>query len=350
MSKYNKAILTNAGLELAARASSGKAKFTITRAATSTEKLADKSMSELQEITELPSLMQYGEINNVSDAAQDKKIVIGTELVFNNKNLTASYNVNTIGLFAKEEGTNKEILYALTTAIEPETMPDFKDKVLFKFNMTMFVVVGQTDNVSVNVTDNGVVTQQQLSEAISKLQTAIDNAGVVKTVDGKKPDDKGNIDISSLQNPDGVFTKNDTLDIDTFFKPGIYSLKDPTVIASINPKALDAVPANRDGKTRCGYLIISQHDIYNVSQEIRIFNSNSYTVSHRFLFATNNFRPAFERIATTPDLQNLQSQITTNYQNTMKTWVGTLEQYQSMATHEPMTVYYIISDYEVVVK
>ena len=309
MSKYNKAILTNAGLELATRASSGKAKFTITRAATSTEKLADKSMSELQEITELPSLMQYGEINNVSDAAQDKKIVIGTELVFNNKNLTASYNVNTIGLFAKEEGTNKEILYALTTAIESETMPDFKDKVLFKFNMTMFVVVGQTDNVSVNVTDNGVVTQQQLSEAISKLQTAIDNAGVVKTVDGKKPDDKGNIDISSLQNPDGVFTKNDTLDIDTFLKPGIYSLKDPTVIASINPKALDAVPANRDGKTRCGYLIIVQHDIYNVSQEIRIFNSNSYTVSHRFLFATNNFRPDFERIITTKDYQNIISYV-----------------------------------------
>ena len=341
MSKYNKAILTNAGLELAARASSGKAKFTITRAATSTEKLADKSMSELQKLTTLPSLMQYGEINNVSDAAQDKKIVIGTELVF---------NVNTIGLFAKEEGANKEILYALTTAIEPETMPDFKDKVLFKFNMTMFVVVGQTDNVSVNVTDNGVVTHQQLSDVISKLQTAIDNAGVVKTVDGKTPDDKGNIDISSLQNPDGVFTKSDTLDIDTFLKPGIYSLKDPTVISSINPKALDAVPANKDGKTRCGYLIITQHDIYNVSQEIRIFNSNSYTISHRFLFATNNFRPAFERLATTPDLQNLQSQISTNYQNTMKTWVGTLEQYQSMATHEPMTVYYIISEYEVVPK
>ena len=204
--------------------------------------------------------------------------------------------------------------------------------------------------ISVKTNDFPAFNSFSFARDIAKLQTAIDNAGSVKTVDGKKPDDKGNIDISSLQNPDGVFTKNDTLDIDTFLKPGIYSLKDPTVISSINPKALDAVPANKDGKTRCGYLIIVQHDIYNVSQEIRIFNSNSYTVSHRFLFATNNFRPAFERVATTPDLQNLQSQISTNYQNTMKTWVGTLEQYQSMATHEPMTVYYIISDYEVVVK
>lgn len=47
---------------------------------------------------------------------------------------------------------------------------------------------------------------------------------------------------------------------------------------------------------------------------------------------------------------DLQNQITANLHETMKTWVGTLEQYQAMATHEPMTMYFIISDYEVVVK
>ena len=163
--------------------------------------------------------------------------------------------------------------------------------------------------ISVKTNDFPAFNSFSFAKDIAKLQTAIDNAGSVKTVDGKTPDDKGNIDISSLQNPDRVFTKSDTLDIDTFITPGIYSLKDPTVIASINPKALDAVPSNKDGKTRCGYLIITQHDIYNVSQEIRIFNSNSYTVSHRFLFATNNFRPDFERIITTKDYQNIISYV-----------------------------------------
>ena len=212
MSKYNKTILTNAGLDLAAKASSGKAKFTITRAATSTEKLADKSISELQQLTALPSLMQYGEINNVADSAQDKSIVIGAELVFNNKDLTNGYNINTIGLFAKEDGSDKEFLYALTTAVEPETMPDFKDKVLFKFNLTMFVVVGQTDNVSVNVTENGVVTQEQLikvvqalpqKQDITNIKNAVDQIdnqikalGKVKKVQGKEPDADGNIDIT----------------------------------------------------------------------------------------------------------------------------------------------------------
>ena len=236
MSKYNKTILTNAGLDLAARASSGKAKFAITRAATSTEKLADKSISELQKLTALPSLMQYGEINNVADSAQDKSIVIGTELVFNNKDLTTGYNVNTIGLFAKEEGTNKEILYALTTAAEPETMPDFKDKVLFKFNMTMFVVVGQTDNVSVNVTDNGVVTQQQLSDIVAKLSTKEDLAKVRKDCN----------DLAMLTNPSSTIV-NQTINLDTFTTKGITKFQNAQLSSAGYMQAFDQSTTGLNG-------------------------------------------------------------------------------------------------------
>ena len=546
MSKYNKTILTNAGLDLAAKANSGKAKFTITRAATSTEKLVSKSISELQKLTTLPSLMQYGEINNVADSAQDKSIVIGTELVFNNKDLTTSYNVNTIGLFAKEDGSNKEILYALTTAAEPETMPDFKDKVLFKFNMTMFVVVGQTDNVSVNVTDNGVVTQQQLSDVIAKLptkedlakvrkdsndlavlsnpssivsnqtinldtfttkgitkfqnaqlssagymqafdqsttglngwifniysndrasyiqivyitntaynqgamyflrskangtstedfarfstskdhaqffslterdakdvvardenksfnpdnivdsgvhrisstkinakydvtdpkdansgysfsgfywgwlfnlnfddspnsnavyqllvvnsgiyyreisvktgdfpafnsfsfakdiaklQTAIANAGSIKTIGGKKPDDKGNIVLPSFNNPDFIYKYKDTLDVDKATTPGIYSLMDTTLTCSINTNALSAVPGNTDGKTYTGYLVVYKHDAANITQELRIYTGRTipdFTTSTRSIYGNSNYRPNFQRLITDYDYKNI---------------------------------------------
>ena len=236
MSKYNKTILTNAGLDLAARASSGKTKFTITRAATSTEKLADKSISELQKLTALPSLMQYGEINNVADSAQDKSIVIGTELVFNNKDLTTGYNVNTIGLFAKEEGTNKEILYAITTAVEPETMPDYKDKVLFKFNMTMFVVVGQTDNVSVNVTDNGVVTQQQLSDVIAKLPTKDDLTKVRKDSN----------DLAVLSNPDSIVSSQ-TINLDTFTTRGITKFQNAQLSSAGYMQAFDQSTTGLNG-------------------------------------------------------------------------------------------------------
>ena len=226
MSKYNKTILTNAGLDLAAKASSGKTKFTITRAATSTEKLADKSISELQQLTALPSLMQYGEINNVADSAQDKSIVIGTELVFNNKDLTTGYNINTIGLFAKEDGSDKEFLYALTTALEPETMPDFKDKVLFKFNLTMFVVVGQTDNVTVDVTDNGVVTQEQLAKAVQALPQKQDITNLFNKIDIDIKSLHQTIDnniksLAALNSDSGNNIYNTKINLDTFSTVGI---------------------------------------------------------------------------------------------------------------------------------
>ena len=226
MSKYNKTILTNAGLDLAAKASSGKTKFTITRAATSTEKLADKSISELQQLTALPSLMQYGEINNVADSAQDKSIVIGAELIFNNKDLSNSYNINTIGLFAKEDGSDKEFLYALTTAVEPETMPDFKDKVLFKFNLTMFVVVGQTDNVTVDVTDNGVVTQEQLAKAVQALPQKQDITNLFNKIDIEIKSLHQTIDneiknLAALNSDSGNNIYNTKINLDTFSTVGI---------------------------------------------------------------------------------------------------------------------------------
>lgn len=188
-----------------ARANKGTAKFTITRAATSTEQLSDKSMADLQQLTELPSLMQYGAINNVADSSQDSSIVIGVELVFNNQDLANGYNINTIGLFAKEDGKDKEILYAITTAVTPESMPDFKNKVLFKFNVTMFVAVSRSDSVTVSVTDNGVVTQKQLSAIIAATKESIIN---------------GINQLSALVEPSNALDSQ-KIDLDNFSKIGI---------------------------------------------------------------------------------------------------------------------------------
>lgn len=50
------------------------------------------------------------------------------------------------------------------------------------------------------------------------------------------------------------------------------------------------------------------------------------------------------------DIQNMQSQITSNALSAMKSWTGTLSQYQALTSYDSMTMYFIISDYEVVVK
>ncbi|WEV42943.1 hypothetical protein OZX56_05185 [Lactobacillus sp. ESL0684] len=178
MSKYNKTVLTNAGIELVRRVNAGKAKFSITKCATSSENLSDKSITELQELTELPSIMQYGEIADITDSAQDKDTVIGALLKFNNKGLRNGYNINTIGLYAKEEGSDKEFLYVVATAIDPERMPDFTDKAMFQFNVTVYVVVGQTSNVTVNVTEDGVATKKDLGGLKNEVDKKADKSDV----------------------------------------------------------------------------------------------------------------------------------------------------------------------------
>ena len=191
-----------------ARANKGTAKFTITRAATSTEQLSDKSMADLQQLTELPSLMQYGVINDVADSSQDSNIVIGVELVFNNQDLANGYNINTIGLFAKEDGKDKEILYAITTAVTPESMPDFNNKILFKFNLVVYMVVGRASNVTVSITNNGVVTQEQLSSLLQQTKDSIES-------DFQKALKK----LHTLDNP--ILASYDT-NPDALCDPGIY--------------------------------------------------------------------------------------------------------------------------------
>lgn len=176
-----------------------------------------------------------------------------------------------------------------------------------------------------NVTGTGLSKWRQFAsqDDIANIITQINSLGNVKKVNNKSPDSNGNVNLSSFENPDQVFNSTDTIDIDTFIKPGIYKLNDPQMISSINQNALAEVPGNSDG-SKCGYLIIIQHDMYNVSQEIRIFNSNSYTVSIRFLLATSNtFRPKFERLITSNDYQNILGRINSLPISTMQSDIST---------------------------
>lgn len=163
MSQYNKTVLTNAGLELAKRANAGQAKFEITRAVTSADDWSNKTVQDLEEVTTIPNIMQQGIIMD-TDEVESNNSVIGVSLCFTNKNLSAGYRIRIIGLYVKEEGQENDFLYAVTTAITPEYMPDFNDKVLYRFNMQMYLVIGKAQAVNVVINDGTAVTHGQLDK------------------------------------------------------------------------------------------------------------------------------------------------------------------------------------------
>lgn len=197
MSEYNKTILTNAGIDLARRANKGTATFQLTRGASSTDNLSGKTIEELQNLTQLPSVQQSVILSDVVNTTDNPDTVLGIRMTFDNQNLKTGYNVHTVGIYAKEPGKN-EILYGIATAKTPEYIPDFGEQTLFKFDFLMYLVIGCADKVTVEVSPDDVYRKKdtynkteidtKVSDAVSKLNNK--DAEILKSLNGYKQENK----------------------------------------------------------------------------------------------------------------------------------------------------------------
>lgn len=193
MSQYNKTVLTHAGLELAKRANAGQAKFGITRAVTSADDWSNKTVQDLEEVTAIPNIMQQGTIMD-TDEVESNNSVIGVSLCFTNKNLSTGYQIRIIGLYVKEEGQENDFLYAVTTAIAPEYMPSFADKVLYRFNTQMYLVIGNAQSVNVVINEGTAVTHGQLDKYKAEV------TGNLKTLENTHKEDMSHVAKSASIN------------------------------------------------------------------------------------------------------------------------------------------------------
>lgn len=171
MSEYNKTILTNEGIDLARRANKGTATFSLTRGVSSTDNLSKKTVEELQNLTQLPSIQQSVKLSDVGDTSDNSDTVLGVRMTFDNQNLKTGYNVHTVGIYAKEPDKN-EILYGIATAKTPEYIPDFSEQTLFKFDFLMYLVIGRTDKVTVEVSPDDVYRKKEVYSK-SEVDTAV---------------------------------------------------------------------------------------------------------------------------------------------------------------------------------
>lgn len=197
MSEYNKTILTNEGIDLARRANKGTATFSLTRGVSSTDNLSKKTVEELQNLTQLPSIQQSVKLSDVGDTSDNSDTVLGVRMTFDNQNLKTGYNVHTVGIYAKEPDKN-EILYGIATAKTPEYIPDFSEQTLFKFDFLMYLVIGRTDKVTVEVNPDDVYRKKdtynkteidaKVSDAVSKLNDK--DAEILKNLNDYKQENK----------------------------------------------------------------------------------------------------------------------------------------------------------------
>ncbi|WP_041815660.1 hypothetical protein [Levilactobacillus brevis] len=171
MSKYNDTVLTTEGTRLATLAANGKTHYVITRAVATGDDLSDLTDEQLAALTKLPNEVQEGSIVEQVDDPSGSDGVIGTRVQFMNQGLNKSYSMNALGVYAKEDGHDQEVLFSVMTAESQHAqyMPDFADKVVLRFGITIFVIVGDKANVTVKLDPDGLATIKFVEDAIARI-------------------------------------------------------------------------------------------------------------------------------------------------------------------------------------
>ena len=242
------------------------------------------------------------------------------------------------------------------------------------------------------------------AQDIADINKTIASLGQVKTINKKAPDSNGDFTLPSFDNPDYTYVKGQTIDVDTTTTSGIHHLMDATVIASVNPSCLGGIYGNADGVTKTGYLVVYKHDINNLTQVLVVYTGSAtpdltfYTRS--VSIGTPRYRPTFRRVLNIDDYTDLDGRVkgtasdlttfknnttnmvtqlhndivstqnrtttletkitntdnrvsaisdTLNNGNLLQSWTGTIDEYKALSNHDPMTIYFIMSGYKVVV-
>lgn len=186
MPKFNQGVLTNKGKSLITDLIGNKGSAKFTRAVTS-----DKvyKQTELSALLTIDSVKQDHKVSSVT--IQDNSRVI-VDIPFDNADVKQDYYINTIGLYCQDT-SGKELLYSVTTAVQPELIPAFDGSTQAGIDIQLITNVGNTQNITLTADPSAVLGQvdkQQLIDLIvqSQISTPIGSAR--------------NLNLGSLSNDD----------------------------------------------------------------------------------------------------------------------------------------------------
>ena len=159
MGVYKKAVITEAGEALAARAVSGEVTIQFSHAGTYSEGTNLKKLTELQDVkqTVIPSNVQI---------ANDTLISIRT--MFDNSEITQEYLIQNVGIYASDGET--EILFAVCQATTPDQMPAFNGVAPSSFIYNVQISIAQADQLSISINTAGVATVQDVLDLEKKME------------------------------------------------------------------------------------------------------------------------------------------------------------------------------------
>ena len=178
MGKYNRAVITDQGEALRARAIAGEATMQFAHAKTSSYIYPDGT--DLTKLTELQEVKQTVIPSNVQIS---NETLISVRTLFGNEKISEEYLIQNVGIYASDG--EKEILFAVCQAIIPDQMPVYDGVAPSSFIYNVQLTVSQATDISLVISGAGTATTEDI----------LDLEKSVEEVDKKKIDASGG-DIS----------------------------------------------------------------------------------------------------------------------------------------------------------
>lgn len=167
MAEFNKLTITNKGQALMAKLIAGKTTVEFTKVSSSTNVYTE---AQILALTSLANIKQTVKISKIT---RTNNVAVQIEAAMENSNLTSGYNMNSIGLYAKDPDEG-EILYAVASVATTDKgayMPPFNGLSVSGAFLKLTTTVSNSNNVSLTVDQAATATvgdivdlQKQISD------------------------------------------------------------------------------------------------------------------------------------------------------------------------------------------
>lgn len=398
MQKFGKTLITDSGRRMLVQVDGAQGQITYTNAALFTQDIKDMSEEEQIALTALTGqqLITPVSVSQVTDTT------VTVSASFNNSKVTEDLKFNSIGWYAKTSVDKKEQLMAVTPSLTEQTLVAGAEGASTS-SLDINMIFGRSHDTTVvlNPNQEGVVNAGQMKQAIddnaAQLKAEFAKAYATKDEVYPKQDVFSKKEIKALaplNAPDGNNVYDTTINLDTYSTVGTTKFLNCKLQSSGQMAGF-----KQEAEKLYGWIfnIPKWNGATEYQQIVYICNYGDGTLIYLRSHVDNAGKTIedFEKLATDKDLtafaKDIKDQIknagqvktvdgiapdkngnveTGRYTNaeidqrvtdinsniaaldqiTMKTWIGTLEQYQSMSKHDSDTIYYVISSYAVVVK
>ena len=182
MSKYNRTKLLPYGLRFIQGVVRGNTKFEIKGASFGVTQVTD---NDVINAGKLPNIVGSIPIVAIDDDSLASQGVLGIELSFTQKSTGINHDVTLwdVQINGQQERDNQERPIAYTIAQQPErlTLSDPS----FEFRLMVYVQVGDTDKVTINVNQDGMESRKEHQRDIQELVNGITQGYVVSDLKDK---------------------------------------------------------------------------------------------------------------------------------------------------------------------